>query len=41
MHGWALFGIIDGFVHADEEIDGAGFLELSEEDIKKITSKWA
>ena len=39
MHGWALFGIIDGFVHADEEIDGAGFLELSEEDIKKITSK--
>lgn len=26
-------------VHTDEEIDGPGFLELTEEDIKKLTDK--
>lgn len=34
-----MMGFIQNITIIDEEVDGPGFLELTEDDIKKITSK--
>lgn len=39
MCRWALFGTVIHVYSTEEEIDGPGFLDLTEEDIKQLTDK--